>query len=232
MKLYCIPGFGVDDKIFSNLTIDADLVFINWLDPLPKETLTGYAIRMASSIDEEDPVILGISFGGMIAQEIAKLRRVKQIILVSSVKSGSELPRHLRTIGLLRLDKLFPLKKIPDSEKAFALANRRVGAFTKEEQAMANNYRRAANINYVNWSFDKILNWKNTTCPKETIHIHGTKDRVFPIRGIKPTHIIENGTHMMVWNRADEISSIINEALAKINITTPATARECNPSND
>lgn len=217
MKLFCIPGFGVDDKIFANLKLNADLHFINWLDPLPKESLQEYAARMASSIDEENPVILGVSFGGMIAQEIAKQRPVKQIILVSSVKSRNELPKHLRITGRLKLDKLFPVKKIPENEKAFALANKRLGAFTDDEQKMANAYRRSANLNYVNWSFDKILNWKNSECPDGTIHIHGNKDRVFSMKNIKPTHIIENGTHMMVWNRADEISKIINEVLDEIN---------------
>lgn len=217
MKLFCIPGFGVDDKIFNNLSLNADLHFINWLDPLPKETLHDYAARMAASIDEDEPVILGISFGGMIAQEIAKQRPVKQIILVSSVKSRSELPRHLKTIGMLRLDKLFPVKKVQQSDEFYKVANKRLGAVTKEEQEFANVYRKNANLNYVNWSFDKILNWKNTTCPEGTLHIHGNRDRVFPIKTIKPTHIIEGGTHMMVWNRAGEISSIINEALANLD---------------
>lgn len=216
MKLYCIPGFGVDDKIFGKLTLNANLQFINWLDPLPKETLQNYALRMAASIDEEDPVILGISFGGMIALEIAKLRPVKQIILISSIKTAKELPVHLRTIGILRLDKVFPVKKIQQSDRFYEVANRRLGAITQEEKDFANAYRRNANLHYVNWSFDKILNWKNTQCPDGAIHIHGDKDQIFPIKYIRPTHTIKNGTHMMVWNRAGEISKIINEVLKKL----------------
>lgn len=216
MKLYCIPGFGVDDKIFGNLTLNAHLHFINWIDPFPKETLQAYAQRMAASIDEELPVILGISFGGMIALEIAKLRPVKQIILISSIKTAKELPVHLRTIGILRLDKVFPVKKIQQSDRFYEVANRRLGAITQEEKDFANAYRRNANLHYVNWSFDKILNWKNTQCPDGTIHIHGDKDQIFPIKYIRPTHTIKNGTHMMVWNRAGEISKIINEVLKKL----------------
>lgn len=216
MKLFCIPGFGVDDKIFGNLSLNADLRFINWLDPLPKETLTEYAKRMASNIDEDEPVILGISFGGMIAQEIAKFRPVKQIILVSSIKSRRELTCQLRLAGRLRLNKLFPVKKIQQSEKFYETANKRLGAVTKEEKEFANGYRKSAKLNYVNWSFDKILNWKNEGWPENIIHIHGDKDQIFPIGHIKPTHVIDKGTHMMVWNRADEISKIINEVLAKL----------------
>ncbi len=216
MKLYCIPGFGVDDKIFGKLTLNASLHFINWLDPFPKETLQAYALRMAASIDDEAPIILGISFGGMIALEIAKLRPVKQIILISSVKSRSELPAQLRTIGMLRLNKIFPVKKVQQSDRFYKVANRRLGAVTQEEKDFANAYRRSADLNYVNWSFDKILNWQNTQCPEGTIHIHGDKDQIFPIKYISPTHIIKNGTHMMVWNRAGEISKIINNVLERL----------------
>lgn len=216
MKLYCIPGFGVDDKIFGKLTLNASLHFINWLDPFPKETLQAYALRMTASIDDEAPIILGISFGGMIALEIAKLRPVKQIILISSVKSRSELPAQLRTIGMLRLNKIFPVKKVQQSDRFYKVANRRLGAVTQEEKDFANAYRRSADLNYVNWSFDKILNWQNTQCPEGTIHIHGDKDQIFPIKYISPTHIIKNGTHMMVWNRAGEISKIINNVLERL----------------
>ena len=216
MTLYCIPGFGVDDKIFGNLKLNADLVFINWLDPLPKETISEYAARMASKIEEDDPVILGISFGGMIALEIAKQRPVKQIILISSVKTRSELPQQLKITGKLRLNRLFPVKKVQQNDQFYKVANRRLGARTPEEQAFANAYRKNASLNYVNWSFEQILNWKNTECPPKTIHIHGDKDQIFPMKPIKPTHVIENGTHMMVWNRAMEISEIINDVLKKL----------------
>lgn len=115
---------------------------------------------------------------------------------------------------MLRLDKLFPVKKVQQSDHFYEVANKRLGAFTPEEKEFANVYRKSANLNYVNWSFDKILNWKNKQCPEGTIHIHGNKDRIFSMKNIKPTHVIENGTHMMVWNRAGEISNIINETLA------------------
>lgn len=217
MKIYCIPGFGVDEKIFGRLNIpDAELECINWLTPLPKETITAYAHRMASSITCEEPVIIGISFGGMMAIEIAKQRIIRQIILISSVKTRKELPLQLKTIGLLKLDKIFPVKKIQQSEKAYELANKRLGAITEEEKSFANVYRRTADINYINWSFDKILNWRNEFVPQNIIHIHGDKDQIFPINNIKPTHLIENGTHMMAWNKAEEISEIINKSLTEI----------------
>lgn len=214
MNLYCIPGFGVDERIYGNLTIDkARLCFLNWLDPDPHESLNAYAQRMAEGIKDENAILVGISFGGMVALEIAGFRKVKQVILISSIKQRAEMPLEMRLAGTLRLNRIFPVKRIQQSETAYRIANRRLGAYTPEEQEFANTYRKTAKLNYVNWSFDKILNWRNTTEFKNVIHIHGDQDRIFPIKHITPDYIIKEGTHMMVWNRAAEISAIINSIL-------------------
>jgi len=216
-KVYCIPGFGVDESIFENMEVDADLRFLNWITPVKNESIAEYARRMAEKIEEEQPVILGVSFGGMIAIEIDKFLPAKQLFIISSIKCRKELPFHLKCIGNLRLDKIFPVKKIQQSDKVYEIANKRLGAVTPQEKAFANAYRRNANIGYVNWSFDKILNWKNKEYPPHIIHIHGDADRIFPIKTVNPTHVIRSGTHMMIVNRAKEISVIINEGLKKGN---------------
>lgn len=214
MKVYCIPGFGADEKMFAKLDFEGMRPqYLNWISPLPREPIQGYARRMASRITEEEPVIIGISFGGMTALEIAKFRPVKQIILISSVKNRKELPHILKLTGFLRLNRIFPVKKIPQNDRLYEVANKRLGAFTPEEKNFANSYRKIADLNYVNWSFEQILNWKNQEYPPGTIHIHGSKDQIFPIKNIRPTHTIPGGTHMMAWNRANEISRIIRENL-------------------
>ncbi|WP_300602268.1 alpha/beta hydrolase [Niabella sp.] len=214
MNLYCIPGFGVDERIYGNLAIDqARLCFLNWLDPDPRESFNAYAQRMAAGIEDEAATIVGISFGGMVALEIAGFRNVKQVILISSIKKRAEMPLTMRLAGALHLNRIFPVKKIQQSDLAYRIANQRLGAYTPEEQEFANTYRKTASLNYVNWSFDKILHWKVTNGFKNIIHIHGDHDRIFPIKYINADYAIKGGTHMMVWNRAEEISAIINKVL-------------------
>lgn len=211
--IYCIPGFGADERIFSKLTINANLKFINWLNPSRNETLPSYVGRMSAMIDEEEPIIIGVSFGGMIALEIAKTRAIKQMFLVSSVKCCKELPGKMKLVGKLRLNKIFPLKNIQRNQRFFKIANRRLGAFTAEEQEFANAYRKNVNSDYLTWSSNQIVNWKNTAYPQNIIHIQGDRDLVFPIKNLTPTHIIKGGTHMMVVNRPQEVSNIINAHL-------------------
>lgn len=215
-KIYCIPGFGADENIFKNLKIlNAELVFLKWLEPDAKEPFRNYARRMATQIQEADPIIIGVSFGGMLALDMVKFMPLKKIILISTAKSRKELPLEYRIIGNLRLDKLFRVKKIPQNELLFEKANKRLGAFTNEEKEFANKYRKQGSVNYINWSFDKILNWNNKEVPNGVIHIHGTADKIFPFKYINATNIIEGGTHMMIMNRANEISEIINNVLTK-----------------
>ena len=214
MTLYCIPGFGVDERIYGNLSVDSiRLRFLNWLDPEPGETFHAYAQRMAGGIHDENAVLAGISFGGMVALEIAGFRNIKQVILISSIKRRSEMPLNMRLAGALRLNRIFPVKRIQQSDLAYKIANRRLGAYTADEQEFANAYRKTAKLSYVNWSFDKILNWKPANDFSNIVHIHGDQDRIFPIKNIKPDYVIKGGTHMMVWNRADEISAIISGLL-------------------
>ena len=73
-------------------------IFVNgsWIgitnDPIHlNETLKSYAKRMSILINDVNPVIRGVSFGGILVQEISKHIKVKKLIIISSVKSKVEL---------------------------------------------------------------------------------------------------------------------------------------------
>lgn len=87
--IYCISGLGADEKAFSRLSIEGyQLQIINWLKPLHNETLQEYATRMRETIKEEEPILIGLSFGGIMCTEIAKQIPVQKIIIISSIKSS------------------------------------------------------------------------------------------------------------------------------------------------
>ncbi len=77
MKLFCLSGLGVDHRTFKNLQLkDVELVHIPWIDPLKNESLTEYSRRLFESISiPEEYNLIGVSFGGMIAQEFEKIRK-------------------------------------------------------------------------------------------------------------------------------------------------------------
>lgn len=210
-KLYCLGGLGTDEKIFSHLHLgEHQLKFIPFIKPEKKESIAHYAKRMAEKMDDENPWLLGVSFGGMLAIEIAKQRPVDKLILVSSISHYHQLPRWMRICGLLKLNRILPMRPFRFLE---GIQNRRMGATSEEEKELLRLYRQQADFSITDWSIDQILNWKNNWTPANLYHIHGTHDQVFPIQKLKPTHVVREGTHLMVVNKGERLCAFIKEIL-------------------
>lgn len=210
--IFCISGLGADEKAFAKLNIDGfRLKVIQWKQPLQGESLEAYAARMREEIDESDPVLIGLSFGGMVCIEIAKQIPVQKIIIISSIKSARELPLWMRTVAFLKLNKIVPVR----SNYALTgfIQNHFLGISTAEEKALVAQSRRRANTRYIQWSVDKIVNWKNEWQPPVIIHIHGDNDKMFPIKNIQADYIVKNGGHFMIMNKAREVSELVKKAV-------------------
>ena len=206
--IYCISGLGADEKAFSRLSIEGyELHFINWLKPLFNETLQEYATRMRETIKDNDPILIGLSFGGIMCTEIAKQIPVQKIIIISSIKSSQELPFWLKTVAKLSLHKIFPLRS---TKLTAPFQNRFLGVHTPDDRKIAAHYRKNADLHYVKWAVDKVVNWKNDWQHPHLFHIHGDKDKMFPPKYLKPTYIIKGGGHFMIMNKAEEVSRYIN----------------------
>ena len=104
--VYFISGLGANEKAFSFLDISfCNPVFVQWITPLPKETLPEYALRLKQQIKDPKAFVVGLSFGGMLATEMAKQNPAQKTILISSNKTTEEFPK------LLKLGKYVPVYK-------------------------------------------------------------------------------------------------------------------------
>jgi pimeloyl-ACP methyl ester carboxylesterase len=210
--IYCISGLGADERAFSKLTIEGyRLHVIQWLKPFAKETIEQYAARMRETIADENPVLMGLSFGGMICAEIAKQITVEKIILISSVKSLHELPGWMGVVAKLRLNKMVPLKRT--SKFSEQIQDFFLGISTPEEKAIVAVSRKKDNREYIYWAVNQVINWKNNWQHQAIFHIHGDKDKIFPVKKVNATYIIKNAGHFMIMNRADEVSGYINQIM-------------------
>ncbi len=211
-NIYCISGLGADHRIFEKLSIPAGyaLKHIPWINPRSNELIDSYAHRMAERIEDPEPILIGVSFGGMLSVEISQFLPVKKIILISSIKSSSEKPLYFRIAKGLRLNKIVSLKPYKFLEP---IENYTLGAKTEEEKVLAREYREHLNLPFSNWAIDRILHWENDRYPSDVVHIHGSEDHVFPIRYVKPTHIIQGGGHLMIMDKWEEVSKVIKEAV-------------------
>ncbi len=209
--LYCVSGFGADERVFANLDFrEYKIHFIPWLLPEKKESLPVYASRMCESIKEENPVLFGLSFGGIMCIEIAKLIKTGKVILISSIASFREMPRWMKFTGQSQLNKIFPLRSFRVFEP---VQNYNLGITNKAELALVREYRKNINPIYTNWAVNQIVNWKNEWQPANLVRIHGTNDHIFPIKNIKADYIIPGGGHFMIMNKAEKINEALNDIL-------------------
>ena len=209
-NIYCISGFGADERIFSKLILtDHSVHFIRWIIPEKNEGISDYAKRLTLQIHHSNPILIGVSFGGMICIEISKLIEVEKIILISSIKSFNELPLWMRLAGKLKLNKLLPMKPF---KLLHPLENYNLGAETTDEKKLLYEYRKNLNPQYSEWGINIILNWKNNHIPKNLFHIHGSNDRIFPLKKLKPDYIV-NGGHLIIMNRYAAVKEYVDKIL-------------------
>ena len=214
MVVYCIPGLGADERLFDNLSLKNGVVKpLSWLRPDRSESLRAYAGRMATQIDGSRPYcLLGVSFGGMVAGEMARLASPACTIIVSSVRQSNELPWYGRLAGQLRLHRLIPMSVRP---ALLPLGYGLIGALSEADRSLVRLLVCDTDHDLFRWSLDQALRWEFADPIPGLIHLHGTADRILPARCVNPDHWISEGTHLMTYNRAAEISALIDAQLAR-----------------
>ncbi len=213
MKIYFLSGLGADESVFKALHLPGvERVYLNWMEPLPKESIEAYAQRMADRITEPNPIIIGLSFGGMMAMEIAKLIPVKQLILVSSAKTRKELPPYFAVCSYVPLHKLLPLQTVAYSNTLMGFF---FGVRTATQKEQLKNIIRNTTKGFNQWAINVLVNWKNQQINAPVFHIHGNADKLLPLSFVRPDIIIEGGNHFMIMQKAKEISAHIQQVILK-----------------
>jgi len=212
-QVYLLAGLGFDKRIFSNLNIlNANINYLEWLEPEPNECMENYICRMTDQIDNtKKPIVLiGHSFGGIIIQNISKLIEINKVIIISSIKSKDEMPGTLKFFKILPLYKLFTKELIL---KSFPLWARAFGYNSEKGRNLFVQMISNCSDNYFKWAMDKIVHFEGIKLSTKIFHIHGSRDKTFPIGRIKNPIPIEDGSHFMVFSKGEEISEVINKEL-------------------
>lgn len=202
---------GADEKVFANIRVDnARLVHVSWPEYDEHDELPCYAQKIAAMIPEENPVLLGVSFGGMLGVEIAKIRAVRKLFIVSSSKTSCEIPHFGRFMKTVMMSGKLPGFFYTWPNKYLL---KLFGAETEEEKQLLRNVLHDSDGLFMRWAMKAIQLWRNTEYTEQVVHIHGDADKIITPEFIHPDYWIKGGTHIMIYNRADEISAIINKEL-------------------
>ncbi len=217
MNVYFISGLGANQKAFQHLTLPEGFEshFIEWKQPLENETLQAYSKRMSKEIDCSKPFILvGLSFGGIVAQEMNDFVKPKKTILISSIKSRDEMPQLFKVLSKTSAYKMIPTSFFTN-DRVLSYSFFRNIYYTKKKAPDFYDFFTHRDPYYLRWSVHQIVNWKRDFKVKNLYHIHGDQDVVFPHKKLKgKVKIIPKGSHIMVMQRAKAVNEALNEVLS------------------
>lgn len=201
IPVYFMPGLAASVTIFERIKLpesEFEMFFLEWEIPYEKETLPEYAKRITQKITHKNPVLIGVSFGGILVQEMARFIAVRKVIIISSVKTNLEFPKRMVVAKTTKAYKLIPLGLLENIEN---LAKFSFGKKVNERLKLYEKFLSVRDKRYLDWAVEQVILWDRTNLDLDVVHIHGDADDVFPIKYIENCIIVEGGTHIMILNK-------------------------------
>lgn len=208
-----MPGLAASPTIFERIQLPTDLFemhLLEWEIPFEQESLQAYAKRMAQKVTHENVVLVGVSFGGILVQEMKAFLQPKKVIIISSVKANTEFPRRFKIAKTTKAYKLIPTQLFENIESLMKFSFG--SSIIKQRLVLYEKFLAVRNKHYLDWSIEQIINWERKDIDPEIIHIHGDADEVFPPKYIKEFIPVKGGTHIMILTKY----KWLNENLPKI----------------
>lgn len=210
-EIYIFSGLGADERVFQKLDFsDFKTTFVKWIVPQDNETIENYSTRLLAQITTIKPTLIGLSFGGIIAVEVAKQIETDKVIIIASAKTKIEIPFYYRFAGQLGLHKLLPTQLLKSSN---FITNWFFGATSTFDKQLLRQILIDTNPIFLKWAIDKVAKWTNQIQTKNIFHIHGTSDRILPLKFVNCNLTIKNGGHLMTLNKSDELNNILRQQI-------------------
>ena len=212
IHVYFMPGLAASSTIFERIHLPEDQFethLLEWFVPNDNETLKEYAKKMAEMVKQKNAILVGVSFGGILVQEMKQFLNPKKVIIISSVKSNKEFPRRMKIAKTTKAYKLIPMSLFENLENLTKYA---FGSYIKQRVKLYEKFLSVRDKNYLNWAVEQVILWDRDEVDNEIIHIQGVDDEVFPIKNIKNFIPVKGGTHIMILSKY----KWLNENLPKI----------------
>lgn len=209
LPIYIFQGMTPEESLLRELASRLPAArIIPWIEPLYGESLADYAVRLVEPLGQLC-CLVGVSFGGIVALEAARLLHPKVCILISSIGHPRELPPWFRAWGWLPafLNRA-ALRLVGQVAHAWPRKrrNRTTIRLLKLGGATGNWYR---------WATTAVLAWQPQPWNSEIrlVRIHGDRDTTFPLRYLHPDVVIPGGGHHLAGTHAPQVAEVISSTV-------------------
>lgn len=213
-RLVLLPGLGADARLLEpQRAAFPSLEVPDWLPHLPEEALPDYARRMAATIVPSPVFFLGgVSFGGMVALEMAQYLHPAAVILIASCRTGQALAPHLRYF--VKFASILPQRAFDAGQGLTPLFIQKFGRMTPEQREWFEAILSDVTPAFVRWGIGAITDWEGQlTLPMPVYHIHGSDDELIPVKSVRADRVIHGGGHLLNVTHAAAVNAFIAEHL-------------------
>ncbi len=219
--IYLLPGLGADHRLFQPL-IDLGLPVtpVDFIRPEGMESLQAYAARMAAHIadlhggplQDSPHMIGGVSLGGAIATEVARITQPQQLVLISTVTSSREVPPYFKFFRYL------PLHRVISADFLRKYAPReRYHGMNPTYRKILDDMRNEADPVFIRWALNAVVTWRQPQPPTEFIRLHGTLDMMFPGVLLGKRDKLPKAGHTMVMTHAPQVADWLRRSLPALS---------------
>ena len=155
--------------------------------------------------------MLGVSFGGLVAQKLNEIIHPQQLILVSTFAKGRSPSLLYKVLTTCRINTLFS----PNLFSKFGVLNSLFfGVKKTEDKELLKKIILDTNRQLFVWATCEIVKFKPLVEEDNFVAIHGKKDLVIP-NGGHDTFEINDAGHLAVLTHANLVKTIIYEHVIK-----------------
>jgi pimeloyl-ACP methyl ester carboxylesterase len=213
MDVYLLPGLGADHRLFGHLVLPGHaLHYLDRPEVPAGSTMADIARLLASRVNAQVPhALVGVSMGGMEAQELAALTHPRKVVLISSWKGPQEMPAHLKLLRGTHPERL--LSKI-FMQGSLPVIRWQMGVEKPEEVQLLDSFLQMTSLEQLRVQISACLHWEGPAQPVPgLVHLHGDRDRLMPLSNIQGAQIVKGGGHFMVFSHGAEVSALVAKAL-------------------
>jgi pimeloyl-ACP methyl ester carboxylesterase len=210
--LILLPGMAADVRLFDRLRpLLPQLVASGWIEPRSREPIRSYARRLADGLNPRPPCFVGgVSFGGLVALELAAWLRADACFLISSVRSASELPPWLRVARPLAALGPQGLGDLAHFAAHWSAPLMPAGSARRLE-----HLAKAAFLRWASWA---ALRWSPSAAARRVrvFQIHGALDRTLPVRYTRPEVVVEGAGHLLPLSHPSVLGEFVLSRMVRL----------------
>lgn len=220
-RIIFFSGLAADHHLLEpQRALDAEIVVPAWIEPQPNESLASYGRRISGTFDGDEGSFLlgGVSFGALVAEEVARHRRPAGLILLAACRSGQQLPLIHRALGPVAPS--VPHWIVSALQAAAPIVRRQFGIVTEDQRRIFDAMLKGVAPDFVRWSVRATIDWPGVDSESRGIpvlHIHGNRDRIIPLRpSMRVDYVIDGAGHVVNLTHADEVNHVIRRWISNL----------------